>query len=230
MLLAESGLLEFLQHPTNLVFVVPLVIGVTLFVIQFVGFGLSAAGDHDHDLDHDHDHDVDHDHDLDHEGGFALGDVLRFLNVGRVPFMAVLQSVLLSVGFFGLVATWVLASRLPANVPLLAATIPIGTIAGVLFSKLLTNAIARMIPNVETRENRLAKLLGTEVLVESATVDDKSGRANWKDEGGGLITVYIRTAPGALPISKGAKVRLESFDAKDKVFVCIAADGAGRPQ
>ncbi len=135
---------------------------------------------------------------------------------------------LLSVGYWSPVALWVLAGGWPANVPLLAATIPAATIAGLLFSKVLTNAIARTIPNIETRDNNLAKLLGTEVQVESALVDEKSGRANWKDEGGGLITVYIRTAPGAPPITKGAKVRLESFDSKDKVFVCIAADGAGR--
>lgn len=242
-MLAESSLLEFLQLPSNLVFVAPLILGIALFTLQLVGFGLSAAGDHDveHDVDADHDVDVDHDvdtdhdvdasHDLDGGHGFAFGDALRFLNVGRVPFMVVLQSVLLSVGLFGLVASFALAGRLPANVPLLAVTVPIGTIAGLLFSKVLTNAIARMAPTIESKDNRLSALVGAEVVVESAQADETQGRAAWKDEGGHLITVYIRTAPGAPPIAKGAKARLASFDPKDKVFVCVAAsgtDGVGR--
>jgi hypothetical protein len=246
-MLAESGLLEFLQLPSNLVFVIPLLLGLVLFTLQLVGFGLSGGhdvdADHDvdvdHDIDVDHDvdvdhevdvdHDVDADHDVDHDldagHGFAVGDVLRFLNVGRVPFMVVLQSVLLSVGLFGLVASFVLAPRLPAGVPLLAATVPIGTIVGLLFSKVLTNFIARMAPTIETKDNRLSKLVGAEVTVESAQVDDKQGRGAWKDAAGHLITVYIRTAPGAPPISKGAIARLESFEPIEKVFVCVASSG-----
>jgi hypothetical protein len=234
-MLAESGLIEFLQQPANLVFVVPLVLGLTLFMLQLVGFGLASGGDHDVDGDGDLDHDVDVGHGVDVDGdhdvdagehdadGFAFADALRFLNVGRVPFMVVLQAVLLSFAFFGLVASFALAPRLPQGVPLLAVTLPAALVLGVGFSKVLTGLIARAAPAIETKENKLSRLLGAEVQVESAQVDEKQGRASWKDPDGHLITVYIRMAPGAPPLAKGAKARLESFDPRDKVFVCVAS-------
>ncbi|MBI3726313.1 DUF1449 family protein [bacterium] len=199
--------------------------------------------DHDLDVDHDvsvdHDADVSHDvagdHDLDADHDVEVGSTgdlvagaFRFLNFGRVPFMAVLQSVLLSFGIFGLAATWALAEtgRVAAGAPMVLASLPIALVLGLGFSKLLTSILGRFAATVETEGTKLRRLTGEKVTVESLVVDENEGRGTWKDQNGGLHTIYLRTAPGAPPIAKGTRARLERFLPRENVFVCSPA-GAG---
>jgi hypothetical protein len=84
-----------------------------------------AAIDHDvdHDLDHDLDQDVDHDvdHDADgvahaHDhhtvepaGPGLLAAVLTWFNVGKAPFLVILETLFLAFGIFGVAGTTYLA-------------------------------------------------------------------------------------------------------------------------
>ena len=214
--------MEYLFAWQNLIFLIPLAVGVLLV------FG-SAFGGGDHDADHDVDHDVGHDagHDHDghdgHRGHVDPGDAhesivlkaLSLLGVGRVPLVAVLMMMSLLFGGVGMIMNMIFSAiGLPAWLYGLVS-------AGIAFTAMITltgravKVLNRFMPTNETyRVSRhdLAGCTGT-LLFDT---DTNSGYAQVKDHEGNVHNVQCRTSRGTLP--KGGKILVIDYDEENRSY------------
>lgn len=224
--------MEYLFAWQNLIFLIPLAVGILLV------FG-SAFGGSDHDADHDVDHDVDHDadgHDHDgHKGAVDPGGehetlvmrALTLLGVGRVPLTAVLMMMALLFGGFGMILNMIMSSiGLPAWVygPASACVAFIGMLA---LTGRAVKLLNRFMPTTETyRVSRhdLAGSTGTLLFAASAT----EGYAQVKDHEGNIHNVQCRTTRGMLP--KGGKVLVIEYDEDRQLYIVAEDPSAQLPQ
>jgi hypothetical protein len=196
--------------------------------------GVDADIDHDVEVEADHDIDVDHDHDLDTAVGHAhdhhtvepggpgvLTAILVWFNVGRAPFMVILETLFLAFGVFGVFGTTVLAREEGmTGWPAVGLAAAFSTVAAALSAKLVSGAFARWLPTFETKRVTTRSLVGAVAEVASAEIDGQGGRAAARDGRGDLYTVFCRTAPGASAAKRGERVKLVGYDvASDRYIV-----------
>lgn len=179
-----------------------------------------ADADADHDLDHDADHDLADSHAHDHhtveaDGPGVFTAILAWFNVGRAPFMVILETLFLAFGVFGVFGTTYLRrSEGLTGWPAVGLSAASALVIAAIAAKLVSGAFARYLPTFETKRTTARSLVGATAEVASAAVDEQGGRAAARDAVGDLYTVFCRTAPGAPPVARGAKVELIGYDAE----------------
>jgi len=244
-------LLNILARPENLVFLVPAIVAVLFMMLTLVGFGADSMGgkaegigvdhghghehgpghDHDHDHDHDHVHAADghaHDHHVDPPSQGFVSAVMTWFNIGRAPFMIVVEAFLLSFGAWGVVGTTVLARTqgLVGRSAVLM-TVPAALVLGALTAKILSGFIARNLPTYQSKRTTSRSLVGLAGEVASEEIGEGGGRASVKDAQGDQFVVFCRLAPGVPSVKRGGKVELTEYDAKnDRYVVKPVAAGA----
>jgi hypothetical protein len=210
--------------------------------------------DHDHDVghdhDHDHDHDADHDHDHHHEvaHGHAhdhhhvepaqqglVSAVLTWFNVGRAPFMIVVETLLLSFGAFGIAGTTILGryQGIHGREAVLM-TLPAALVLGALTAKFVSGFFARHLPTFESKRVTSRALVGLTAEVASEEVTTEGGRASAKDPQGDQFTVFCRLPAGMAAVKRGEKVMIVEYDPREdrytvKPVAAGAAPGASAP-
>jgi hypothetical protein len=181
----------------NLVFIIPIVIGVIL--IFSAGMGV------DGDIDADADADVDADGDV--EEAPVILKALTIIGIGRCPLSIVILSALLIFGGTGLILNQIFA-------PLLAFVSVIGAFFSMLFfTRLLATIISKLMPTTETYVvggDHLVGLAG-KIVLKTTT---EFGQAHVFDHHGGLHKVQCRTYQGELPVDSDILI----VDRKGDIF------------
>jgi hypothetical protein len=223
----------------NLVFLVPFALALlylALYVASGVTFGdadadadLCADADVDADADLDGDADVDTDADADaehpaHTGSRSAMGALAWVGVGRVPLSLVLMVLLLTWGFIGFVANQFLRDVMPRVWMLPLLSLPVAAAGSLVSTRLLTRGMSRLMPTEETYAKRRTELLG-EVGEAIYAIDERFGLAAVRDDRGSLHQVPCRVEPGALPVAKGRKVLLVSYDSERNIYHVMPDEG-----
>jgi hypothetical protein len=126
--------------------------------------------------------------DLDLEPDTALGGALDWLNVGRMPLLMLLVLFLTAFGLTGLVLQQVALSLLGGPLPGLAA-VPAAALLALPATRVLSGALAKILPRDETTAVDLDSLLGRRARIvvgraqrgnpARARVEDRFGQAHY---------------------------------------------------
>ena len=206
---------------------------------------VDADADADADLDADADVDADADADVDadadgadpadadadadsHVGPGDAGHVpfhaaaLSFLGVGRVPVSVVLMVLLMTWGATGFIANQLAFGRVGGGWHVAAVSVPAAALVSLMFTRMLVRTMDRWVPLNETSARRRHDLLGS-VGQALYPISDQFGLVTVRDDRGELYQVPCRVRPEAGPIAKGERVRLVSYNAKNKSFYVTPA-------
>lgn len=191
----------------NLPFFVALIAGLLLALTQIVGGG----GDTDLDADADLDADTPAD-------GGAIGGLLEFIGVGRLPILLVVMTLLIVFSVVGLLAN-ALVRTIVAGTPgwLLAFSLPLSVVAGVPITSALSGLLARVTPRSSTAVG-FEELVGCIGRVASPRVSTTYGQVRVTDRRGGHHTVFAVIDDGA-PIAESTEVALLRYDAQQRRFI-----------
>ncbi len=200
----------------NLIFNIPLMIGILLALGLALGFGHEAEHDLSHDIQHDVHHDTDGNHE--HEQG-ALNRAFMLFGVGKIPITVLLMIAALIFGVTGTVANRLLAPilRFPAAYGW------ISLIASFVAMTFLTGKIAklfhRVVPTLETSalsKRAIIGCTGTLVVAASAT----SGVIQVYDKQRDLKQVDCRTDGEELP--RGSEAIIIDYREGDDTYLIEA--------
>ena len=232
----------------NLVFLVPLALALTYLAIYCVTGAMFGDADADADTevdtdvdpevgadaeidgDADVDADVDADSDAGHVGHHsssagrsAIGG-LAWIGVGRVPLSLVLMVLMLTWGFIGFITNQFLHDVVSRQWLIPLVSLPVAAVGSLLTTRLLARGMSRLMPTEETYARRRKDLLG-EVGEAIYPIDERFGMAAVRDDRGNLYQVPCRVEPGRLPIAKGEKVLLVSYEATRNIFHVMPDEG-----
>lgn len=235
-----------LLHWQNLVFLIPLAVG----LIFALGTAAGIGGDHDHDLDADHDLDLDHDvevgHDVetdhdadaghdtdsDHGQAAAKGNPLDAVRKTRYRDPAWLKALgIIGVGKapFTVVLTVLtlmfggigVAGNLTVGRSWFWLTFAAALVGAILIGGRISSAVGKIVPKTETYcpgSNDLVGLFGTVIM----TVDQRFGQVHVRDSYGNLHKVLCEATDGET-IPKGRQVVLVSYDQEKRRYLVAEA-------
>ncbi len=223
--------LNYLIVSYNVWFTAPLTI-VFLFalfrlLIGAMDFGdadVDADADIDADVDVDVDADVDIDADVDMDADVeadagelspSFGDVFGFLNVGRVPLMVVLMSLLAMWGITGLIAN--AALNVPQNPQWVWISCVIAFFCSFLATRYISIALSKLLPESE-KAIRDVQLLGLRGRVISGQITTTFGTARVQVPDGPELTVSCRAKLDEDTPVKGDTVILIDYDRTKRIF------------
>jgi membrane protein implicated in regulation of membrane protease activity len=207
--------MDLLLAPEARPFAVAALILIGLVGIELIGLqvGLSLSQWVDHSVDHA-------DHAPDHEGDSHLMGALDWLNAGRVPLLVLLMTALgafAAVGF----ALEALARAVWIPLPALAASV-IALIAAAPVVRVVTRAVARIVPRDETYAVEAADLVGRTAEVTMGPLDEGvPGRVKLRDAHWNWHFPRARAAKGQAPMAIGSTVLLVEW--KGTAFLAIPA-------
>lgn len=216
----------------NWLFIVPIGLATLFILLQLLGFGLLlGGGDVDGpDIDGPEVDGPDFDGLELADAGMAL-QALNWFHVGRTPMSMLLSVFCFSFGFGGLFATtflersWGWSSFESLTLGGFAAAL----VVGLALTKVLGGVLAKLMPSVVTKSVSPSSLVGELAGVDSAAVTGETGRGHIIDGEGDLHTVFLRlTEDVTEPVSKGARVRLVRYRARDGVYLCRPEAPEGR--
>ena len=225
---------EFLDYfivSYNVWFTAPLTIVFLLAIFRLVtgamDFGdadvdadadIDIDADIDADVDVDVDADVDMDADIEADPGMqspSFGDIFGFLNVGKVPLMVVLMSLLTTWGMAGLIANAVL--NLPQNLQWVWVSYVVAFFCSFLGTRYISIALSKLFPESEKAISDV-QLLGLRGRVISGQITTTFGTARVQVPDGPELTVSCRAKSGEAPPVKGDIVVLIDYDRAKRIF------------
>ena len=219
---------EFLDYfivSYNVWFTAPLTIVFLLALFRLVtgamDFGdadVDADADIDADVDRDADVDVDVDADIEADPGMqtpSFADVFGFLNVGRVPLVVVLMSLLTTWGMTGLITNAVL--NIPQNLQWVWVSYIVAFFCSFLGTRYISIALSKLFPESERAINDV-QLLGLRGRVISGQITTTFGTARVQVPDGPELTVSCRAKSDEDPPVKGDTVVLIDYDRSKRIF------------
>jgi membrane protein implicated in regulation of membrane protease activity len=209
----------------NLVFLLPLALGVLLLVASGLtgaldsghgdaGHADSGHGDAGHaDGDGDTSHDLHAEHDTD---GYGFGDLLHTLGVGIVPLSLLMPAFLLTFGVLGITANRLLAVESSSGSRFWLALL-IALLFGLVGMALLGAAFRKFLPTNE-RATGNKDLIGKTGKVIFG-VSNTEGTIQVRDMTGTLHQLPARVRDGQGDIASGQEVLLVGFDSEHGCFI-----------
>lgn len=223
-------MIEFLNYlivSYNVWFTAPLAIVFLLALFRLatgamdfgdVDTGVDMDADIDMDADMDIDADADVDADMDTHTGTqrpSFGDVFGFLNVGRVPVLIVLMSLLVTWGISGLIANALL--NIPENPHWIWISCIIALFCCFLGTRYISIALSKLFPESEKAITDV-QLLGLSGRVISGQITSTFGTARVQVPEGPELTVSCRAEPDEVTPVKGDTVILINYDRTKRIF------------
>ena len=148
--------------------------------------------------------------------GSFIGDVLGFLNIGRVPFMIVVMTLFTTWSFTGLIVNEILnvnsASSLFFGISCSAALV-----CSILGTRYLSLTLSKIFPESDPPTKDL-HLLGLQGRVVSGQITTTFGTARVQVPDGHTLTVKCRVKPGEPNPVKGDIVILIGYDPEKRIF------------
>ena len=209
--------LDYLIVSYNIWFTAPLTIVFLLALFRLVT-GAVDFGDADVDADVEADADLDMDADVEAEADLqspSFADVFGFLNVGRVPLMVVLMSLLATWGITGLIANAVL--NVPERPQWVWVSYVIALFCGFLGTRYISIALSKLFPESE-RAISDVHLLGLSGRVISGQITTTFGTARVQVPDGPELTVSCRAKSNEATPVKGDTVVLINYDRAKRIF------------
>ena len=209
-------MIEFLNYfivSYNVWFTVPLAI-VFLLALFRLAAGALDFGDVDTAVDVNVDADVDADIDTNTQGTF-FGNVLGFLNAGRVPLVIVLMSLLGTWGILGLIVNALL--KIPENPHRIWISGIIALFCCCLGTRYISIALSKLFPESEKTISD-AQLLGLSGRVISGQITTTFGTARVRIPNGPELTVSCRAESDENTPIKGDTVILINYDRAKRIF------------
>ena len=219
--------LNYLIVSYNVWFTAPLAIVFLLALIR-LATGAMDFGDVDTDVDIDADIEMDADVDIDADTdvdadmdthtdpqGSSFGDVFGFLNVGRVPLMIVLMSLLVTWGIFGLIANALL--NIPMNPHRVWISCIIALFCCFLGTRYISIVLSKLFPESEKAISDV-QLLGLSGRVISGQITTTFGTARVRVPDGPELTVSCRAKPDETTPVKGDTVIFINYDRAKRIF------------
>ncbi len=202
----------------NLVFLLPLALGVLLLIASGVTGAMESGGDAGHaDAGHADGDAGDGDASHDMEGdGHELGDFLHTLGVGIVPLSLLMPGFLMSFGIFGITANRLLTVEASSGSRFWLALL-IATLFGFVGMALLGAAFRKFLPPSE-RAIGNRDLLGKSGKV-IFTVSNTEGTIQARDKSGTLHQLPARVRDGQGEITSGREVLLVGYDSEHGCFI-----------
>jgi hypothetical protein len=212
-------MIEFLKDLSlwyNLIFTIPILMVVLYLILQIFGLALDFGADVDTDAG---EVDVDADVDVDTDTLPALERGLAFINIGKVPLTIVISTFLLFWGITGFACNGII-QRSFGSFPSILILVSCGAafVVGIIGTKFLAGAIARVFPEVESYSSTNEALLGQVAQVVSGQVTPRFGRAKVKDQYGNVLTVFCKVKDGKEAPKRGDEVVLVDYDHSDNKF------------
>jgi membrane protein implicated in regulation of membrane protease activity len=159
------------------------------------------------------------------EPGSVLANFLSMLGLGKVPLSILLMVLFLAWGVFGLGANMFLMEKVADPRIVMAISLPVAFIASLACCRLLTAAMVRWFPMIETSAQRRHELLGA-VGEAILPIDSNYGMVSVRDIYHDLFHVPCRVHSDQPPLDKGTKVKLIAYNGKQKVYYVKQHDEA----
>ncbi|MBI2939331.1 MAG: DUF1449 family protein [Chloroflexi bacterium] len=233
-----------LLHWWNLVFLLPLLLGLLYLLLQ----AFTGAPEHDGEATADHAPDGDaghaghaaehgeasggegHDADSEQDAGLAW-KAMAFLGFGRVPLSILLTTFCLVWGFSGWISNQALGDVVGFPGPGIGVSLAIALVSSAMLTRYLARGLSRLLPMTETYGLTRRDLVGKSAVVRFA-VTTEFGRAWLHDSRGVLHEVSCRVKSGEPDIPPGRRVVLYEFDVDKEVFIVFPdpTQGSALPQ
>lgn len=209
--------LDYLIVSYNVWFTAPLTIVFLLALFRLV-IGVMDFGDADMDADVEADADLDMDADVEANADLqspSFADIFGFLNVGRVPLMVVLMSLLATWGIAGLIANALL--NVPERPQWVWISYVIAFFCSFLGTRYISIALSKLFPESE-RAITDVHLLGLRGRVISGQITTTFGTARVQVPDGPELTVSCRAKSDEATPVKGDTVVLINYDRARRIF------------
>ena len=205
--------LDYLIVSYNVWFTAPLTIVFLLALLRLVT-GAIDFGDADMDADVEADADLDMDADADLQSP-SFADIFGFLNVGGVPLMVVLMSLLATWGIAGLIANALL--NVPERPQWVWNSYVIALFCSFLGTRYISIALSKLFPESEKAIIDV-HLLGLRGRVISGQITTTFGTARVQVPDGPELTVSCRAKSDEATPVKGDTVVLINYDRAKRIF------------
>ena len=209
--------LDYLIVSYNVWFTAPLTIVFLLALFRLV-IGAIDFGDADMDADVEADADLDMDADVEADTDLqspSFADIFGFLNVGRVPLMVVLMSLLATWGIAGLIANALL--NVPERPQGVWVSYVIALFCSFLGTRYISIALSKLFPESEKAITDV-HLLGLRGRVISGQITTTFGTARVQVPDGPELTVSCRAKSDEATPVKGDTVVLINYDRAKRIF------------
>lgn len=209
--------LDYLIVSYNVWFTAPLTIVFLLALFRLVT-GVMDFGDADMDADVEADADLDMDADVEADADLqspSFADIFGFLNVGRVPLMVVLMSLLATWGIAGLIANALL--NVPERPQWVWISYVIALFCSFLGTRYISIALSKLFPESEKAITDV-HLLGLRGRVISGQITTTFGTARVQVPDGPELTVSCRAKSDEATPVKGDTVVLINYDRAKRIF------------
>lgn len=209
--------LDYLIVSYNVWFTAPLTIVFLLALFRLVT-GAIDFGDADMDADVEADADLDMDADVEADADLkspSFADIFGFLNVGRVPLMVVLMSLLATWGIAGLIANALL--NVPERPQWVWISYVIALFCSFLGTRYISIALSKLFPESEKAITDV-HLLGLRGRVISGQITTTFGTARVQVPDGPELTVSCRAKSDEATPVKGDTVVLINYDRARRIF------------
>ncbi len=209
--------LDYLIVSYNVWFTAPLTIVFLLALLRLVT-GAMDFGDADMDADVEADADLDMDADVEAEADLqspSFADIFGFLNVGRVPLMVVLMSLLATWGIAGLIVNALL--NIPERPQWVWISYVIALFCSFLGTRYISIALSKLFPESEKAITDV-HLLGLRGRVISGQITTTFGTARVQVPDGPELTVSCRAKSDEATPVKGDTVVLINYDRARRIF------------
>jgi membrane protein implicated in regulation of membrane protease activity len=211
--------MEALTAWYNIVFIIPMALGMVLAVGSVLGGGLDGEHDYDHGAG---DHDVHGDqggNPLDMSPKQSRSIFLRLLSAfgfGRVPLMILLMMASLIFGGAGFISNSFLEPLLVTPWVYFWISLGIALVCMSFLTGRIARAINKFMPTIESHGITKSDLIGSTGSLVLPT-DTKSGTAHVKDAAGDLHRVNVRTEEGVLNV--GVPILILDFEPETNTYV-----------
>jgi hypothetical protein len=214
--------MEFLLAWENLIFLIPILVGVVASLALATGFGGEVGeGDaetgegadmDDASIDSDVDDVTDHDGSGDgHSDQSMLQQALSLLGVGKVPLSIVIMLSSLSFGIVGMLSNVLFG--------MVYISLIIGLFAMIIITASCAKNMSKIVPSLETRTVSQRDLLGMQAhLILPAS--PSTGLAHVRDQFGTLHQIRCRTTQGE--ISDGRDVVILDYNEQEGIYIVTA--------
>ena len=209
--------LDYLIVSYNVWFTAPLTIVFLLALLRLVT-GAMDFGDADMDADVEADADLNMDADVETDADLqspSFADIFGFLNVGRVPLMVVLMSLLATWGIAGLIANALL--NVPERPQWVWISYVIALFCSFLGTRYISIALSKLFPESEKAITDV-HLLGLRGRVISGQITTTFGTARVQVPDGPELTVSCRAKSDEATPVKGDTVVLINYDRARRIF------------
>jgi len=193
---------------SNLVFLLPMVLGVIFLALSILG----TETDSDHDFGHELDgiNDISGKEELlNHFEGGLMDKMLSIFGIGKVPFSILATCWLFIYGFIGMTLNSVFGRSI------WMISMVIALVGSLILTSFLSRLLAKIMPKAESYGSKLADFVNHEATITILNEDKTKGQAYLYDTYGNAQNVSIKSDS---PLSKNAKVILLTYNREENSF------------